>query len=106
MAGILWATGSAATADFYPLLITGALLGTALWRPVELAWGIFIRPLTGRIRVRKEAQKLIEYRKRSLITQEQFYRLMGRLVEQDLGFQPESNQEALLGSKLVLPSEE
>jgi hypothetical protein len=98
-----------ATTDVVPVFLTGAFLGTALWRPVESAWSFFVAPRVRRIRLERAEKALREYREKGLITSEQVNELMGRLLEQDLAVPPapaSTTANSKQVRKIVIPGDD
>ena len=78
----LWLTGS--TTAFEPLVISGILLGSALHKPISIAWDHFLGPVARLGSSLIEVRKLQYYADRGLISPEKFHELIGRVIEDDI----------------------
>ena len=86
----LWLTGS--TTAFEPLVFSGILFGSALHKPISIAWDHFLGPVARLGSSLIELRKLKYYADRDMITSEKFRELIGKVIEDDILASSESKR--------------
>jgi hypothetical protein len=82
---------SFSAAPFVPFLLGGALIGTALQRPLDILWNTLVGPVFKLGTTEIQVRKLNRYKRRGLISQEKYNELAEKIIADDILGSPSSS---------------
>jgi hypothetical protein len=69
---------------FEIFLLSGILLGSALHKPVDMFWKLFLSPIAKLGKTEIQLQKLNHYQSRGLINKKQYLKMAEKIIEKDI----------------------
>lgn len=72
------------TLPFGAFFLSGVLLGSALHKPIDYAWKLFVSPLANLGQSKIQLLKLDYYRREGLITKKKYLKLAEKIIEKDI----------------------